>query len=124
MLKDSISQKNDESALNSGEEEADEPKNLYAYLIKNDLIQRQKKKRGDPIDSMPTRREFSKRPKAESFDVVKKAKPFNKIKELVAIFQRNDIPNIPIAQINSRINEYTNRQNTKEYLTSWLHQRR
>ena len=73
---------------------------------------------------MPTRRDFAKRPKADSVDVVRKAKPFNKIKELKTIFQRNDIPNIPIAKINSRINEYTNRQNTKEYLGSWLHQRR
>lgn len=46
------------------------------------------------------------------------------MKELKAIFNRNDIPSIPIAMINSRINEYTNRQNTKEYLGSWLHQRR
>ena len=63
-----------------------EPKNLYAYLIKNGLINRQKKKRGDPIDAIPTRRDFSKRPKAESVDVVRKAKPFNKIKELKAVF--------------------------------------
>ena len=63
-----------------------EPKNLYAYLIKNGLINRRKKKRGDPIDTIPTRRDFSKRPKAESVDVVRKAKPFNKIKELKAVF--------------------------------------
>ena len=42
--------------------------------------------KGDPIDTIPTRRDFSKRPKAESVDVVRKAKPFNKIKELKAVF--------------------------------------
>ena len=58
---------------------------------------------------MPTRRDFGRRTKADSVDVVRKAKPFNKIKELRAIFSRNDIPDIPVAKINNRINEYTQR---------------
>jgi len=63
-----------------GEEDEDEPKNLYAYLIKNGLINRTKRKRGDPIESMITRRDFGHKPKAEVIAV--KAKPIAKFKEI------------------------------------------
>ncbi len=72
---------------------------------------------------MPTRRDFGKKPKAASSSF-KHAKPINKFKELKAIYNRDDIPAIPLATINSRINEHYNRQNTKEYLNSWTYQRR
>lgn len=69
----------------------DEPTNIYAYLIKNGLVGRQARKRGDPID-MPTRRDFGGRTKVESVPRRQKAKPLSKIKELRSIFSRNDIP--------------------------------
>ena len=83
-----LKEKHDENgrAIVELSDDEEEPKNLYAYLIKNGLIKRAKKKRGDPIDMMPTRRDFAKKPKADSVDVVRKAKPFNKIKELKTIF--------------------------------------
>ena len=90
-------------------DDEDEPRNIYAYLIKNGLVRREARKRGDPLDSMPTRRDFSGRPKAESLDFVKRAKPINKIKELRAIFARNDIPGVQTKDINTRISEYHTR---------------
>ena len=39
--------------------DSSEPTNIYAYLIKNGLLNQQKRKRGDPIDSVIVRRDFS-----------------------------------------------------------------
>lgn len=74
---------------------------------------------------MQTRRDFIVKPKAESVDLTNlKSKPLNKIKELVGIYRMNKVPGPPMATINARINEHTERQNKKEYLNSWLNRRR
>ena len=66
------------------DEDSEQPNNLYAYLIKNDLLTRTKRKRGDPIEPIMARRDFSQKPRAtsDSLDKVLKAKPINKFKEI------------------------------------------
>jgi len=72
-----------------------------------------------------TRRDFIVKPKADSVDLTNlKSKPLNKIKELVGIYRMNAVQGPPMATINARINEHTERQNKKEYLNSWLNRRR
>ena len=53
-----------------------------------------------------------------------KAKPLNMIKELNTIRQRTDVVAPPVEVIDERIEEYATRQNTKEYLNSFLCMRR
>jgi len=104
------------------EEEEDEPKNLYAFLIKNGLTQRAKRKRGDPIEVAGPRREFKTRNRANNSEApLSKSKPFSKIQGIREIYERTDIETPPMAVINSRINEYFTKQNTKEYINSFLH---
>ena len=59
---------------------------------------------------MQTRRDFTVKPKAESVDFTNlKSKPLNKIKELVGIYRMNGVHGPPMATINARINEHTDR---------------
>lgn len=39
-----------ETASQGDEEDTDEPKNIYAYLINNGLLKTTTRKRGDPIE--------------------------------------------------------------------------
>mmetsp|Transcript_32101 Transcript_32101/g.39808 ORF Transcript_32101/g.39808 Transcript_32101/m.39808 type:complete len:88 (-) Transcript_32101:18-281(-) len=67
----------------TNDEDPNEPKNLYAFLIQNDLIKRKARKRGDPIEAMPTRRDFGTRNRGHSTDIpILKSKPLSKIKEI------------------------------------------
>ena len=104
----------------------DEPKNLYAFLIQKGLVKRKTKNRGNPLDAMPIRRDFGTKNRNQSMDagVPMKSKPLSKIKEITNIYNSNDIDTPPMAVINKRLNEYQNRQNTKEYLNSFLCHRR
>ena len=106
--------------------DASEPKNLYAYLIKNGLLKRKARKRGEQMDTMPIRREFGTKNRNHSLDAAPmlKSKPLSKIREINNIYNSNETKTMPMAVINSRINEYQNRQNTKEYLNSFLCHRR
>lgn len=57
-----------------------------------------------------TRQNFaSKKDRGESDKGARKSQPLNKFKELKHIYKRNDIPNIPIALINTRVEEYNER---------------
>ena len=106
--------------------DASEPKNLYAYLIKNGLLKRKARKRGEQMDTMPIRRDFGTKNRNQSLDAAPmlKSKPLSKIREINNIYNSNETKTMPMAVINSRINEYQNRQNTKEYLSSFLCHRR
>ena len=122
-----LSTNEDFEKVHNIDEEADQPKNLYAYLIKNDLLTRKKRKRGDPIEPVMARRDFSiKHNRAsDSLDSMRlKAKPLSKFKEVKHIYNRNDIKRPPLKVITARINEHYRKQNTKEYLSSWLYERR
>ena len=73
------------------------------------------------------RRDFSiKHNRAsDSLDTARlKAKPLSKFKEVKHIYNRNDIKRPPLKVITARINEHYRKQNTKEYLSSWLYERR
>ena len=108
------------------EDDKDEPKDLYAYLISKGLTKRKKRKRGDPIDMFVSRRDLQTRNNNISTQgpTPKKLETFNKYKELAHIYDMTEVDAPPMAVINSRINEYFERQNTKEYLKSFLHYRR
>ena len=109
------------------EEDANEPKDLYAYLISKGLTKRKKRKRGDPVDVFLSRKDFmssNTRNISSQGPPPNKTQTFNKFNELSMIYDRTDIDAPPMAVINSRINDYFERQNTKEYLRSFLHFRR
>lgn len=67
---------------------------------------------------------FSKNFKGKAVEPLPKPKSINKIKALESIYEQPRLVKPPMHVVNARIEEYVKRQNTKEYLNSFLYLRR
>ena len=120
---------NNPAHVKGNPQEIVEPQNYYAYIMQKGLAKEKIRRRGDPVDDIPAIK-YDKKPnkKTQSMDMRQMRQPqLSKFKQFEIHYNRMQVEKIAgpkMADLNSYIDEFTAKSETKEYQQSFLHFRR